>query len=184
MSDVESAWRMLRQFARTREAASLCELCSRPLAQAHAHLVEPASRRVICACDACALLFPASRTTIKRVPRMVRALPGFSITDAQWESLLIPIGMAFFYDSSEAKRVVALYPSPAGATESLLPLETWQDIVREHDLLARMEPDVEALVANRLTSARGSTIGGARGDEYFLLPIDECFHLVGLIRLH
>jgi hypothetical protein len=35
-----------------------------------------------------------------------------------------------------------------------------------------MEPDVEALLVNRV----GST------HEYFLVPIDECYRLVGLIR--
>ena len=37
-----------------------------------------------------------------------------------------------------------------------------------------MEPDVEALLINRVGPAR----------EYFLAPIDECYRLVGLIRLH
>ena len=35
-----------------------------------------------------------------------------------------------------------------------------------------MEPDVEALLINRVGPAR----------EYFLAPIDECYRLVGLIR--
>jgi hypothetical protein len=114
----------------------------------------------------------------------IRALPGFRITDAQWDSLLIPIEMAFFYDSSVAERTVAIYPSPAGATESLLPLETWQDIVRDNPELARMEPDVEALVVNRLGQGRRDVMGGEHEAEYFILPIDECFKLVGLIRTH
>jgi hypothetical protein len=42
------------------------------------------------------------------------------MTDAQWDSLLVPISMALFFFSTPANKVVALYPSPAGPTESLL----------------------------------------------------------------
>jgi hypothetical protein len=35
-------------------------------------------------------------------------------------------------------------------------------------------PDVEALLVNRVGAAR----------DYFIVPIDECYKLVGLIRLH
>jgi hypothetical protein len=41
-----------------------------------------------------------------------------------------------------------------------------------------MEPDVEALLANRVGAARGVTA------QYYVVPIDECYKLVGLIRLH
>ena len=46
--------------------------------------------------------------------------------------------------------MVACYPSPAGATESLLELETWEEIRREHPVLAELEPDVQALLVNRV----------------------------------
>ena len=42
-----------------------------------------------------------------------------------------------------------------------------------------MEPDVEALLVNRLGAARGY-----RSAEYYILPMDECFRLVGLFRAH
>jgi hypothetical protein len=72
-----------------------------------------------------------------------------------------------------------LYPSPAGAVESLLPLEAWAEIVRDNPALGGMEADVEALLVNR--------VGRSRADvpaEYYLVPIDECYKLVGLIRAH
>jgi hypothetical protein len=118
------------------------------------------------------------------VPRTIRLLTGFRLTAAQWDSLLIPIEMAFFFHSSHAGRIVAIYPSPAGPTESLLPLETWQDVVRDNPVLESMEPDVEALVANRLGPARREVMDGERQEEYYILPIDECFRLVGLMRLN
>jgi hypothetical protein len=73
--------------------------------------------------------------------------------------------------------MVACYPSPAGATESLLHLDTWDEIATANPLLATMEADVEALLANRVGHARGS--GPA---EYYLAPADQCFRLVGIIR--
>jgi hypothetical protein len=97
------------------------------------------------------------------------------MTDAQWDSLLIPIGMAFFLKSSIENRVLAFYPSPAGPTESMLSLETWNDIVEENAVLLAMESDTEALLVNRLDHAR-------RASEYYLVPIDKCYELVGLIR--
>jgi hypothetical protein len=178
------AFSAIRRFARPRTAAERCEFCGRDVAAAHQHLLEPAARRLICVCDACAVLFPGTHLKYRRVPREIRLLPEFRITDAQWDSLLIPIGMAFFYQSSQAGHVVAVYPSPAGPTESLLPLETWQDIARDNPIVGAMETDVEALVVNRLSATRGASQIGHRGHEYYILPIDECYRLVGLIRLH
>jgi hypothetical protein len=163
----------LRQFVRERAPVERCELCSVALAPDHQHLIEPASRQLICSCDACAILFSDREDArYRRVPRRVQFLADFQMTDAQWDSLLIPISMAFFYTSTLQGKVVALYPSPAGATESLLDLESWADLVRDNPILAELEPDVEALLVNRVGSAR----------EYYRVPIDECYKLVGLIR--
>ncbi len=85
--------------------------------------------------------------------------------------------MAFFFYSSPDGRVVAEYPSPAGAAESQLDLDTWSDLVAENPVLAEMEPDVEALLVNRLGATRGYS-----AHEYYLIPIDECYKLVWLIR--
>jgi hypothetical protein len=160
---------------RNRAKAERCELCSADLAAEHAHLVEPATRRLLCSCDACALLFSSQRgSRYRRVPRRVRLLADFRMSDAQWEDLRIPINLAFFFHSSPAQRVAAMYPSPAGATESLLPLEAWQGLAAENPVLAELEPDVEALLVNRVGQAR----------EYFQVPIDECYRLVGLLRTH
>ena len=52
-----SAFDILRQFARRPSAVETCEMCSKELAATHQHLLEPAVRKLICACDACAILF-------------------------------------------------------------------------------------------------------------------------------
>jgi hypothetical protein len=94
------------------------------------------------------------------------------MTDAQWEDLHIPINLTFFFHSTPAARVLAMYPGPAGATESLLSLESWRDLVDNNPALGQMEADVEALLVNRIGLVR----------EYYLAPIDTCYKLVGLIR--
>lgn len=153
-------------------------MCSSQLRTEHQHLIDPAARKLICACDACAILFSGqSSSKYKRVPRRIRFLPQFQMTDAQWDGLMVPIEMAFFFKSGAPDRVVAFYPGPAGATESLLSLETWGDIEQENPALRGMEPEVEALLANRVGATRGVAA------QYYIVPIDECYKLVGLIRL-
>jgi hypothetical protein len=168
-----SAFATLRSLTRKPRTNEHCDMCGAGLMGQHQHLIDPASRRLVCSCDACAVLFfQRGETKYKRVPRRVRFLPDFQMTDAQWDSLLIPIGLAFFVENSLENRVLALYPSPAGSTESLLSLESWSDIVQENPALTEMESDVEALLVNRLD----------HGAEYYIAPIDKCYQLVGLIR--
>jgi len=169
----------LRQFARRERPLERCELCSLGLRSDHPHLIELAQRKLLCTCDACAILFSGQGVKFKRVPRRVRSIPGFNLSDAEWNGLMVPINMAFFFQSSLENRVIALYPSPAGATESLLALESWNDIVSRNPILNEMESDVEGLLVNRLGYSRGYSAA-----EYYLLPIDECYKLVGLIRMH
>lgn len=153
-------------------------MCSRELAVTHQHLLEPVSRKLICACDACAILFSSQgETKLKRVPRRIRFLADFRMTDSQWDGLMMPINMAFFFRSTPQGRVIALYPSPAGATESLLSFDTWDEIALDNPVLQELEADVEALLVNRIGHSRGFA-----DPEYYVVPIDQCFKLVGLIR--
>lgn len=171
---------MLRQFARReRRPLERCELCSLELGADHPHLIELAQRRLICTCEACAILFSGQGVKFKRVPRRVASLSNFTLSDAEWDGLMVPINMAFFFKNSLENRVIAMYPSPAGAMESLLALESWNDIMDRNPAMKAMESDVEALLVNRLGYSRGQS-----APEYYLLPIDECYRLVGLIRMH
>jgi len=167
---------LLRRFVKKKPAAERCELCGLALAPQHDHLLEPATRRLVCSCQACSILFDGrgADSRYRRIPRRIEILGDFKLSDIQWESLHLPISLAFFHYSTPAKRVIAMYPSPAGATESLLALESWQDLVADNPVLTELEPDVEALLVNRIGQTR----------QYFRVPIDECFRLVGLIRAH
>ena len=175
----DNAFAVLRQFARKRRAVEVCELCSSELAPEHQHLIEPAARKLVCACEACAILFSSQTSSkFRRVPRRIRFLEGFQISEAQWEGLMIPIELAFFFKNESTGKVSAFYPGPAGAIESLLSLEAWTDIEKENPVLHELEPEVEALIANRVGANRGVEA------QYYIAPIDECYRLVGLIRLN
>jgi Family of unknown function (DUF5947) len=165
---------VLRRFVKPRSNfVERCDLCSVEVAHVHAHLIEPATRKLVCACQACAILFSSTaEARYKRVPERVQLLGGFQISDADWDGLMIPINMAFFFHSSAMNRVVALYPSPAGATESLLDDTAWGNILESNPGLKKMECDTQALLVNRVGQA----------SHYYIVPIDECFKLVGLIR--
>ena len=168
-----TAFLKLQGLARERPDVERCELCGATLAAEHQHLLEPAARRLSCTCDACAILFSDRQwSKYVRVPRRIQYLTEFQLSDAHWESLHLPINLAFFVYNSPTERVIALYPGPAGATESLLTLETWQDLVALNPILREFTPDVEALLVNHLGELR----------EHFRVPIDECYRLVGLIR--
>jgi uncharacterized protein YjiS (DUF1127 family) len=179
----------LRQLRKTSSLASetakksasgeRCEFCALVLPEQHPHLVELAARRIVCACDACALLFDnPAQSKYRRIQRHLRRLVDFQLSDVQWNDLMIPINMAFFFHSTPAERVVAMYPSPAGAVESLLPLESWTSMIADNPPLAKMQSDVEGLLINRLAPRYGFSEA-----EYFLAPIDECYKLVGLLRM-
>ncbi len=154
-----------------------CEICGEAIGPEHRHLLDLGTGQVLCACRACSILFVSSAAgggTRKLIPNRCRRLADFIITDALWDTLRIPVNMAFFNASTSLGRMAAHYPGPMGSTESLLTLETWETLAEHNPILTTMEADVEALLVNRVGAAR----------DYFLAPIDECFRLVGLIRLN
>jgi Family of unknown function (DUF5947) len=162
----------LRRFVRT-EPVEICEFCNIAIPAEHRHLVEPATRKILCGCQVCTETV-AGRTdgTYRLVPKEASRLADFPMTDAQWHSLGLPIDMAFLFHSTQAGRPIAIYPGPAGTTESPIDASTWSALVADNQGLDELEPDVEALLINRLKGRRA----------YYRVPIDRCFALVGLIR--
>jgi hypothetical protein len=167
--------RTLRRFRRPENVQERCELCGVGLSRNHRHLLEISKSRIVCTCDPCALRFQdVVEGRFKLIPKDAWCLPQFSLSDAEWENLALPINLAFFFYSTLEKKMKALYPSPAGATESLLPLAAWNSLAERDPRVRTMQSDVEALLANRVGTKR----------EYYVVPIDVCFELVGLIRMH
>ena len=152
-------------------------MCTESIDETHGHLVDLEVRNLMCACRGCYLLFTSDGAGGRRyraVPDRYLAFTDFRLSPAQWDSLQIPVSVAFFFLNSTLERVAAFYPGPAGATESLLPLGTWDEVVDANPALATLAPDVEAFLVR---ADRES--GGA---ECFLVPIDACYELVGHLR--
>jgi hypothetical protein len=170
------AFTTLRRMAVNKTAETSvekCDMCRVVIPSRHRHLLEVETRQMLCACDACAMRFyDVVGGRYKLIPRDSLAMPNLQISAAEWDSLSIPINLAFFYYSTPQDKIVAMYPSPAGAMESLLKMDTWENLSAENRPLVDMEADVEALLVNR--------VGGQ--EAYFIVPIDACFKLVGLIR--
>jgi hypothetical protein len=160
-------------------AGEHCELCTESIGEEHGHLVDLEARNLMCACRGCYLLFTADGAGGRRyraVPDRYLMFPDFRLSAEQWDSLQIPVSVAFFFLNSTLERVAAFYPGPAGATESLLPLGTWEQVVEANPVLATLAPDVEAFLVRADRDRAGA--------ECFLVPIDACYELVGHLRRH
>ncbi|MER5733430.1 DUF5947 family protein [Streptomyces sp. NPDC002138] len=169
----------MRRFAAPRAPRrEVCELCGVVVAEEHhRHLVETERRALVCACVPCALLLDRPGAAVggrfRAVPDRYLTDPDHRLDDGAWELLQIPVSVAFFFRNAALDRLVALYPSPAGATESELDPATWQTVLGASRLSALLEPDVEALLLRRSEGRTGC----------HLVPIDICYELVGRMRL-
>jgi hypothetical protein len=153
-----------------------CEMCAQELAPGHSHIVNLETRSLMCSCRACYLLFTqrgAAQGKYKAVPDRYLRLRSAGLSHGKWDAMQVPVGMAFFFVNSALGRVSGFYPSPAGATESQLALDSWQELASSDPAIETMEADVEALLVRR---------GRDGSFECFLVPIDACYELTGIVR--
>jgi Family of unknown function (DUF5947) len=160
-------------------APERCDLCAAPIPEVHRHALDLDRRELMCACRPCALLFEHGGAGNqgrhwRLIPELCRKLADLELGDLTWRSLGLPVELAFFVRDGTTGAVAAHYPSPAGATQCLLALESWDEIEADNPELSEMEPDVEALLVD----------GTGDGRRAFLVGLDECYRLVALIRTH
>jgi hypothetical protein len=148
-----------------------CDGCGAGLVPEHEHRLLPAERRLECMCPSCAVIQGPAGSPWKRVRRRAVSLGDFEMTESEWEGLRIPIRLAFFVVSDDG-RAAAFFPSPAGATESMVDADAWTGLRARSPHLATMKADVEALLVNRVGAAR----------DHYLVSIDACYALVGTLR--
>jgi hypothetical protein len=158
-----------RSSARRRAVREHCDLCSAPVPEQHRHLLDTAKDELLCACQACSILFDrdaASNGHYRLLPdrrlRLAGVDPG---------PLGVPVGLAFFVRRPDGA-VRAHYPSPGGATQWEIDAAAWRAVVDGAPELAGLAPLVEALLVN--------TTGVRR--EAWLVPVDDCFRLVAVVR--
>ena len=156
--------------ANSHRGEEACELCGLGISDEHKHLIHLEQRRIVCTCATCWSI-RSGDAEFRPVGNRRVWLDELRITDEQWAAFGIPIGLAFFMISSVTGSVIALYPSPAGATESELDLAAWTSLCEANPEL-ELEPDSEALIVNRL------------GDEpqQMIAPIDAAYGLVGVVK--
>jgi hypothetical protein len=141
-----------------------CELCGAPIEAAHGHIVDLERRRLLCSCRPCYLLF----TERGAAQGKLRSVSERYLKLARIEAPEIPVGIVFFIRDSSANGVKGFYPSPAGATESSLSNEAWEEMLKSAPELATLEPDVEALLVSR--------------NQAWIVPVDACYELTGRIK--
>jgi hypothetical protein len=159
------------------DAEEHCEFCATGIPSEHGHVADLEQSSLACACRACYLLFTAAQAGRGRY----RSVPDRYLRDStrpmpamEWDELQIPVGLAFFLNSSE-RGLGGFYPSPAGATECTLDLAAWERLAGRYPLLGAAEPDVEAVLLCRDSHASEA--------EYFIVPIDVCYELAGRMRM-
>lgn len=158
-----------RPSGRAASPGQRCDLCGAPVPDGHRHVLDEQRNEVMCTCQACTLLFQreaAGRGHYRAIPRRRVRLTGLGPHD-----LGVPVGLAFLVPADDGT-VVAHYPSPMGATQWELEPAIWRDLVARVPALGELQPVVEALLAN---TARGH-------DEHWIVPIDDCYRLVAVIR--
>jgi hypothetical protein len=149
-----------------------CDFCKTELDEDHRHMLDLSERAILCVCEPC-MAMKAGMDQLRPVGSRVLRLEDFELPEHVWAAFSIPVGLAFFLRSSGVGRVAALYPSPAGATECELEFSSWEALVDLNPVLLSLETDVEALIVDRISEP----------PAYAIVPIDECYKLVGMIKV-
>jgi hypothetical protein len=146
-----------------------CQLCNDAVAQMHRHLIDEQTEGLLCACQPCTILFhraAAGGNHYRLIPdRRVRLAP------FPTKALGVPVGLAYFVVQGDGG-VVAHYPSPLGTTTYEVEPDLWTEVVAAEPELGGLVPRVEAALIN---TARGAC-------EHWIVPIDDCYRLVAVIR--
>ena len=161
---METLLRLRRLVEPPRPKQEKCELCGAPIGASHGHIVDLEKRRMLCACRPCYLLFTergAAQGKLRSVSERYLRLNTVDLPE-------VPVGVVFFIRDSAADRVKAFYPSPAGATESSVSNESWEEMIASAPELSTMEPDIEALLVSK--------------SEAWIVPVDACYQLTGRIK--
>lgn len=160
-----------RRPSRAAATQEHCDLCRVDVPSDHRHLLQLEERVIVCVCEPC-WAFRSGDAEYRPTGTRTVLLDDLDFPGELWTAFAIPIGLAFFFRSTATGSVLALYPSPAGATESELDLHGWGELVALNPILGELEADAEALVVSRLTEP----------PRYAIVPIDRCYLLVGMIR--
>jgi hypothetical protein len=152
--------------AKRAQAAPRCEVCGAPIGGEHRHVVDKPARRLLCACQACALAFDGDQPArFRSIPDAARAV---RLDDAALDRLAIPVALAFFFRPSSLGKWVVVFPSVAGATEAEL-TDAAAEVLNGLSVL----DDVEALLVHRPRGKAGRS---------FVVPVAMGYELTATLR--
>jgi hypothetical protein len=176
MTGLGALKRIAQPTAPAPEPEERCEFCAAAIGDRHGHVADIADHRLLCVCRPCFLLFAPEGSgggRYRGVGEDVRRVDGLTMDKARWDALRIPVDLAFFFRQTGAPQLLAFYPGPGGATESLLDLSAWSDIAIDNPAVDQAQADVEAVLLRR------------RDESFacYVVPIDVCYELVGVVRL-
>ena len=152
-------------------------MCSVPIPADHRHLLHVEERR-----DRLHLRdLPRALRRRGRVPadgqphrlaRRARALGRALgvVPDPDRPRVLLPLEHGRADGDGGSSRSTRARPARPSASSTSAP---WEQLVAANPVLEGLEPDAEALIVNRLGAAR----------QHAIVPIDECYRLVGLVRV-
>ncbi|MET8354270.1 DUF5947 family protein [Micromonospora sp. NPDC005206] len=165
--------RAIRRAGERAAAVERCGMCAEPVGPEHRHVWDEQDGELMCSCTPCSLLFDreaAGGGRYQLVPTEGRRLTRLSA-----DELGVPVGLVFFVKQRDG-RVLGHFPSPLGTTESEIDAGAWRAIEARSPALAELAPRVEAFLV-----WTGTPRGGG---QQWVVPVDDCFRLVALIRRH
>ena len=166
-------YRSLRQFVRSRPRPSAASCAAIGLAAEHSHLVEPASRQLVCSCDACSILFSGQQSrAISTGSQRRRVLAGLPTDRCPMGRSTSTDQPGLFHDKHAGRPRARLLPE-SGRGHRIAPG------ARGLARLGGGEPDPRPTRAGCRSTPGQSDEQGSR---VLPRPIDECYKLVGLIR--
>ena len=170
----------LKQFLTQRAMASQeesCRFCNAAIDTPHVHVINIVTHTLINVCRSCYLLFSlegAAQGKYKAVPQRRVYIPALAMTQAHWEGLQIPVGIAFFLRNTSRSCITGHYPGPEGTTVSLVRWETWDALEEANPILEKLVPDVETLMIYH-PPAHSCSEGG-------IVPIDVSNELMKCLK--
>jgi hypothetical protein len=166
--------RVVQRSQERRDAQSAtvehCDLCALEIRPEHRHVLDTDSGSLLCACQACALLFERDAAALGHYRLVPRRRDRLDIETSPAE-VGVPVGLAFFVRRIGGS-VVAFYPSPIGMTQWEVDADRWERMVVACPPVARLRPEVEAFLVD---TARGA-------NEHWIVGIDDCYRLAAVIR--
>ncbi len=111
----------LGRFVRGRSALERCGLCASTLDATHSHLDQVDSGKLHCSCTVCANVMSQALGKFRRVPDRVSSLADLRLTAEEWQGFGVPVGIAFFVESTSRAATVAFCRSPLGHVDTTVP---------------------------------------------------------------